>query len=146
VAVDRPVAVTNTTPVIALHGVGLLDLLGALFATVVVPFDVWDDLRGKPDASEPAALARIAGERAAISIAAALPGATVLLDEQAARKAARRLGLHVVGTLGVLVEAKRQRRLAELRPIVIAMVEQGRHLSPHLCDAVLAGAGERPLG
>lgn len=129
------------------------------------PFDVWDDLGAKPDAREPPALAQLAnvdfrpslqevaglppglhaGERAAISIAVALPGATVLLDEQAARKAARRLGLRVVGTLGVLVEAKRRGLLRELGPVIAAMQSQGRHLSTDLVRAVLTAAGEPPI-
>jgi predicted nucleic acid-binding protein len=43
-AVVRPVAVTNTSPIIALVGVGRLDLFGVLFERVIVPFEVWSEL------------------------------------------------------------------------------------------------------
>jgi predicted nucleic acid-binding protein len=54
--VDQFFAVTNTSPVIALVGVGELRLLDALFASVIVPFEVWDELSDKPGATEPAEL------------------------------------------------------------------------------------------
>lgn len=39
-AVGRPVAVINTSPVIALAGVGRLDVIGSMSERVIVPFDV----------------------------------------------------------------------------------------------------------
>jgi predicted nucleic acid-binding protein len=146
VAAGRPVAVTNTSPVSALVGIEHDHLLASLFAKLIVPLEVWEELRVAPDPA--AALAALlylpngvflpsihpapesaaalhAGERAAIALALAHPGAWVLLDDGAARKVARKLGLHVVGTLGVLVEAKRQGLVAEVRPIVERLTEQG---------------------
>ena len=55
-AVAGLVAVTNTTPVVALVGVGEQHLLEELFERVVVPADVWTELEDKPGAPEPAAL------------------------------------------------------------------------------------------
>lgn len=49
----QPVAVTNTSPVIALVGVGQLQLFDARFEQVLVPFEVWGELVDKPGASEP---------------------------------------------------------------------------------------------
>lgn len=103
---DRPNAVTNS-PVIALVGVGELRVLDALFERLVVLFEVWEELTDKAGAQEPAELlglrsvgfhpplpfppeaARLdRGERAAITVAASMPGAWVLLDEVAARRVA----------------------------------------------------------
>lgn len=51
------------------------------------------------------------GERAAIQLAKQEEADCVLLDDQLAREQAQELGLHVKGTLGVIVEAFRQRLL-----------------------------------
>ena len=51
------------------------------------------------------------GERAAIQLAGQEAADWVLLDDQLAREQAQKLGLHVKGTLGVIVEAFRQRLL-----------------------------------
>jgi predicted nucleic acid-binding protein len=55
---------------------------------------------------------------------------------------ARKLGLHVVGTLGVLVEAKRQGLIPAVRPLVERLTEQGFRLSTAVIDAALSAAGE----
>jgi predicted nucleic acid-binding protein len=160
--VAHPVAVTNTTPIIALVGVGELRLLDALFERVVVPFEVWDELTDKPGAPEPEALRTLqsvvflpapaaptetaslhAGEAAAIALALTTPGARVLLDDIAARRIADGLGLTVKGTLGLLVEAKRQGLLPSVRPLVERMIENGFRLAPSLVASVLSAAGER---
>jgi uncharacterized protein len=162
-APSRPVAVTNTSPVSALAGVGHLHLLESLFARLCIPLEVWEELRVAPDPADAlAALVLLsngvflpnihpapevagalhAGERAAIALALTQPGAWVILDDGAARKVARKLGLHVVGTLGILVEAKRQGLVAPVRPIVERLVEQGLYLSPAVIDAALSAAGE----
>ena len=46
------------------------------------------------------------GEAAALALAVELQADVVLIDERRARAVASRLGLNVVGVLGVLVEAK----------------------------------------
>lgn len=157
----HPVAVTNTSPVIALAGIGELRLYEALFDRVLVPFDVWDELVDKPGAPEPDALRALrniafypaqpipveaahldAGERAAIALAVTIPGAWLLLDDKPARGVARALRLTVKGTLGMLVEAKRQGLVAEIRAHVEAMLANGCRFAPELVDAVLRSAGE----
>lgn len=158
------VAVTNTSPIIALVGAGQLPLLEALFSQVNVPFAVWDELIAKPEAPEPFALLGLrnvsfhpltelaretqsldTGERAAITLGLATPGAIVLLDELAARRLANRLGLNVVGSLGVLVKAKQEGLIPALRPIIEIMQNNGYRLGQRVVDAALRAAGESPL-
>ena len=52
----KRIAITNTSPVIALVGAGALSLLDCLFEHLLVPFEVWEELIAKPDAPEPPAL------------------------------------------------------------------------------------------
>lgn len=157
----QPVAVTNTSPVIALAGVGQLHLFDALFERVLVPFEVWGELVDKPGAPEPAELQALRcvgfhpaapippeatlldpGERAAIALAVATPGAWVLLDEMAARRVAEGLRLPVKGTLGILVEGKRRGLVSQLRPVIERMIDNGCRFAPDLVTMVLSSVGE----
>jgi len=159
--VAKPHAVTNTSPIIALVGIGELRLLDALFDRVVVPFEVWTELIDKVGAPEPTALQALRGvaflpappappeavgldegEAAAIALAYSLPGAWALLDESAARRVAEGLRLPVKGTLGILVEAKRQGLLTTVRPHVERMIENGCRFAPDLVSSLLTSVGE----
>ncbi len=72
-----------------------------------------------------------------------MPNATVILDEKAARVVARQLGLHVTGTLGILVQAKREGLIDTIEPLIMQLVEGGFRLGEGLIDAVLRSVGER---
>lgn len=133
-------AVTNAGPLIALGKLGLVHLLSQLYDPILVPTPAYQEVvtrgleLGQPDAyAVQMAVARrelivvsveIAesstagiepplhlGERAAIQLAKQEEADWVLLDDQLAREQAQELGLHVKGTLGVIVEAFRQRLL-----------------------------------
>ena len=85
-----------------------------------------------------------AGE--ASTIRAALtrgPHVLVVLDEMAARRVARGLGLHCTGTVGVIVEARRAGLVKKVRPLFDRLAEDGFYLAPELIVAVLADLGER---
>jgi predicted nucleic acid-binding protein len=151
--------VADTTPLIVLAGVGMLDLLPHLYDAITIPDAVRDELRAgaepHPDfellpwltvaAVEPDAELRDAldsGEAAAITLAIRLGARAVLLDERRGRRIAQARGLPVVGTLGVLLAAKQAGLVREIRPTIDAMIAQGRRISPDLRDRVLAAAGE----
>jgi predicted nucleic acid-binding protein len=68
----------------------------------------------------------------------------LLVDERAARRAAGALGLGVIGTLGVLLAAKRKRLITEVRPLVDELLRQGFWVSPRLVRGALLAAGEGP--
>lgn len=86
-----------------------------------------------------------AGEAAAIPLAERL-GATLLCDDADGRTEARRRGLPVVGTLGVLLRGKREGHLTEIAPIVARMTTLGMFVAPALLAKVLMLAEEAPAG
>jgi predicted nucleic acid-binding protein len=81
------------------------------------------------------------GEASAIPLAERLH-ATLLCDDGAARVIARSRGLAVVGTLGVLLRAKREGHIALIAPVIGTMAELGMFVSDDLRTAVLAAARE----
>ncbi len=127
--------IADTSPINYLLLIGHIDILPALFGRVILPTAVCDELRhpkaplvvknwiGVPPAwvdvrqtshLHDASLAGLdAGEEAAIALAVELHADLLVMDDEEGVIAARRKGLDVVGTLGVLSRAA-QRHLLDL--------------------------------
>jgi predicted nucleic acid-binding protein len=82
------------------------------------------------------------GEREAIALALELRADGILLDDRPARRLAEAGGLHVIGTLGVLLEAKRTSRLQSIRSELDRLLQTSFFLSQQLYDELLRMAGE----
>ena len=160
------IVVCNTSPIIALACAGRLDLLRAVHGEILVPDAVFDEITvagsGEPGASEVAQAAWIkrrsafnvtlvnalsleldSGEAQAIALAVESRAGLILLDERRGRRAAKRLGLTVTGTLGVLIAAKDRGLLASVRPVLDALrVDAGFWIDDNLYVAALTAANE----
>lgn len=125
------IVVADASPLIALARIGRLELLRAMFATLLLPDAVWREVTAagsdRPGAdfiltagwierrtvSDVAMVAQLrrdlgAGEAEAIVLARETRAEILLLDERMARVVARRLGLNVTGLVGVLIEARQR--------------------------------------
>lgn len=124
--------IADTGPINYLLLIGHIDVLPALFEKVILPSVVQAELtaRRAPSAvrdwiaepppwiemreasidlfnSDPLLKGIHAGERAAITLAATLQANLLLMDDRKGVRAARRKGLRVTGTLGILELAAR---------------------------------------
>ncbi len=155
------IVVTDAGPLIYLAGAGQLELLRTLFRRVVVPHLVYDEVtvagRGRVGAAEVAASTWLVvereeadpdlltfldeGEASAIPLAERLH-ATLLVDDASARTIAEARGLAIIGSLGVLLVAKRQGHLAAVGPTLDRMEALGMFVSASLRQRVLQLAGE----
>ena len=151
---------TNTTPLITLAGVGLLNLLPLLYGQIWAPRTVLDEYQAKssptePDVAEMSWLTVVdnvtidptlslldGGEAAALSLAQTLGARLVLLDERKARRIAERIGLQIAGSLAVLLRAKQQGLIIAIQPYITQMQGQGRRFHPDLVARLLEEAGE----
>ena len=122
--------VSNSSPLIALAAIERLDLLPALFKSVVIPPAVAQEIT------------RADGEREAIALAMELRADLVILDDLPARRVAKAAGLNVIGAVGVLLGAKRVGLIDRLRPELDNLLKHSFFLSPQLYDEVLHAAGE----
>ncbi|HEY1685634.1 MAG TPA: DUF3368 domain-containing protein [Tepidisphaeraceae bacterium] len=131
------VVVSDTSPIRTLNHVGQLDLLSHLFNEVLIPPAVRDELtrprsRFKAISIDAIAGARLqipsdtekvqqlrnelqAGEAEAIALASELK-VDLLIDEIAGRAIAMRMGIHVTGVVGILVEAKKRNLIPAVIP------------------------------
>ncbi len=82
------------------------------------------------------------GEAEVIALAQERRADLVVIDERLGRRHAKRLGLPVTGTLGVLLKAKRMGFLSEVAPVIRAIRQQGIRLGDSLVAEVLALADE----
>ncbi len=160
--------VCNASPLILLAKVGRVTLLPTLADALVIPEAVahevgagppddparrWIEDRGRayvqpvgdPADPEVAAWDLGHGESAVLTWARAQDEAwTVLLDDGAARRAARAFSLSLSGTLGVLLAAKEAGRVAEVQPVVEELVRADLHLNDAVLSQTLRQAGESP--
>jgi predicted nucleic acid-binding protein len=158
------IVVSDAGPLDFPGAAGHLGLLRDLFDRVVVPEAVWREvLTVGPD--RPGAAATRAstwiqvmradegtasrlreqldpGEAEAIVLAAEIKADVLLIDDQAGRRVATDLGLAIIGTLGVLLHARRAGLLPAVRPVIEAFVRLGFHATPELVEKVAALAGE----
>jgi len=158
---SRRAIVSNTTPLIALAvGTGSLDILRTLYARVVVPFEVademhaagseapgvaafqqatWLDRLAKPTAIAPYlgnTLDR--GEASVIQTALDLNIPLVCIDESVGRRVARLSGLTLTGSIGVLLKARQQGYRVSIPDAIGRMREHGIWLSDEVVRFTLA--------
>lgn len=81
------------------------------------------------------------GEIAAIHMAAELR-CPILMDERLGRQAARRKGLTIIGSAGLLLAAKQRGLISAVAPVLAQWREAGYFLSASVTEAVLKRAGE----
>lgn len=65
-----------------------------------------------------------------------------MIDERLGRRVAEARGIAVRGTLGVLVQARREAALPALRPVLEALVADGFRIAPSLIRQALESVGE----
>ena len=160
------IIVSDTSPLMNLAVVGYLQLLHQLYATVLIPAAVWNELTAlssqHPEVATVQTLTWLErqsvtsqavvnalqaeldiGEAEAIALAVEKQADLLLMDERRGRQVATRMGLTYIGLLGVLLEAKRKAFLPEVKPVLDELVAKaGFWVSRELYTRVLLAAGE----
>ena len=155
--------IVNSTPVIGLANIGKLDVLRQMYGTITIPQAVFDEIKSPSvqrqvnanrdwirveqinDISQKQMYrAKLhAGEVEVMILAQEKKADLVILDDNAAKKTAKFLGLRVIGTLGILVLAKKRGYIKEVSPVLDALKRDGFFVSDDLCDLVLRQADEK---
>ncbi|WP_297091051.1 DUF3368 domain-containing protein [Thermococcus sp.] len=155
----------NSSPLIFLAKLGLLDLLERLFEEVYITESVYHETVVEGAGHEETVvianadfLKRVSvenqrlvkfllemvdhGEAETIAFALENEVDVVLLDDKDARKIARSFGLRVTGTLGLLLLAKRKGLISQIAPYVEELRRNGFRISEGVVKRVLKEAGE----
>ena len=158
------IVVSNTTPLIGLAKLGHLSLLSEFFGAITIAPSVNEEIRRAPNRPGAQEIQKISwvqvrsiddqtkvdylrvdldpGEAEVLVLAQELAADWVLLDESKARLAAEMLGLRTVGTLGLLLLAKRRGLIEAVRPLLDRLRAEKFYISDRLYENVLQEAGE----
>ncbi len=156
-----PKAVSNTSPILYLYRIGIIDWLPQLFEEVKTAQAVADELeegrnRGyhvpnpndydwleilepKNMPSQWLSANLGAGELQAMALALEYPDHIVILDDSLARRIAKAAGLEVWGSLKILLEGKKQGLVDEIKPLVEGLHSSGLYLSEKIKGRILSG-------
>jgi hypothetical protein len=160
------IVVSNTSPLTNLAAIGQFDLLHKLYDEIHIAQAVWEELNAQgqrwPGCKEVAAADWIErhtvrnralitalqrdldpGEAESIALALELEAGLILLDEREGRHAAQRMDLHVIGVVGLLLEAKANDIINAVRPSLDGLRQTaGFYLSESLYQHALMLADE----
>ena len=156
--------VVNASPLILLGKTDNLGLLSALAGRIVVPRAVVQEVGVKPEGSavlqwitrEPACAVVDdqppspeilswdlgAGETQVIAQAQSHGADHVVIDDLAARRCAKAMGLRVIGTLGIVGRAKAAGLIDRAEPAIRRLREAGLYASDELVQRLLREVGE----
>ncbi len=160
---DSAIVISNTTPLLYLHEIGMLELLRDIYGHVHTTRQVVEELSAggvdAPDMDDipwikiretpiPPALKLVpdlgAGEASVIALALERgERALLLLDDRLARRLALLLGVRCVGTAGILMKGKEQGLIEAVRPLLERLIKAGFYLRQQHLDDICALAGEK---
>lgn len=155
--------VSDSSPLISLAIIGKLDLLEKLYKEIVVPSAVYQEVteKEKPFSKElrrflsnrsKQIVNRLAvevlisdigiGESETIILALEEKLDLVLIDDLKARKFAKMYGLEIIGTMGILLEAKKKGLVTEIRPLISELLLNGIRIGNKIIEMSLEAAQE----
>jgi len=157
------IIISDSSPLIALAILDKLILLEQLFTEIYVPLAVFEEvtetdkpftrelsgfLNGKIKNLTVRTAADILlcdigrGEADSIALAIELKSDLLLVDDLKARRFAKINGLEIIGTLGILLLAKKRKLLDQIKPLLNHLIENNIRISEKLIAMTLKAAGE----
>jgi predicted nucleic acid-binding protein len=157
------IIVCDSSPIIALALCGQLELLDKMFNDILIPQEVYNE--SAKEGKEPTpiikkwAVGKVIevidrqkenifnktldkGEAEAIALYLEKSADYLLIDEKKGRKIAIENGIKVIGSLGVLIMAKRKNLLQSIRPSLELLRHSSTRISDFLYEQALKMAGE----
>jgi predicted nucleic acid-binding protein len=157
------IIIADSSPLISLAIIDMLELLEYYFDEVYVPYAVYKEvsvydkpfseklkqyLKNKVSTVENINMVSVLNERIdlgeaeAITLAFEKKADFIILDDLKARKTAKRNGLNVIGTLGLLLEAKKEGKIEKLKECIQIFSDNDIRLSEKLIKDILIEAEE----
>lgn len=157
------IIIADSSPLISLAIIDMLELLEYYFDEVYVPYAVYKEvsvydkpfseklkqyLKNKVSTVENINMVSVLNERIdlgeaeAITLAFEKKADFIILDDLKARKTAKRNGLNVIGTLGLLLEAKKEGKIKKLKECIQIFSDNDIRLSEKLIKDILIEAEE----
>lgn len=160
------IVVSNTSPIINLATISQLSILEQLYTKLIIAQAVYDEIvvigKGLPGSAEVQSGIWISkervknqalvnalkleldpGEAETLALALEIGADLVLLDEKSGRQVAARFNLKIIGIIGILVEAKKNNLISDVKTQMDNLISKaGFWISLKLYNQVLQVAGE----
>ena len=159
--------VLNASPMILLGKAELLKTIGPLADTWIIPTGVIQEVAVKSpidlylsDLSVSSEIQRIdvsgidhfvagwdlgRGESEVITVAVSQPGTGAVLDDAQARKCAKVLDIPLVGSVGLIVRARKENLIPLAKPAIEKLISIGLYIDSEIITQVLRSVGEQPV-
>lgn len=157
------IVISDTSPITNLIQIGRLDLLETVFNEIIIPKTVYDELCRLPEqkniidrqqwisifsAQDNPMIALLEkeldkGEAEAIAISIQLKANFLIIDEFKGRDIAEKMGINIVGLLGILIKAKQQGIISEVKPLMEDLSQVGFRVNPILFEHILRITNEK---
>lgn len=156
--------IVNTSPLFYLHRAGCLDCLEKLYGEIVIPEAVALELEEGRRIGEdvpviknyrwikvrkvtiPAFIKIISdlgrGEAEVLALGCEEKEPLLIIDDSLARRIAKLQAFKFTGTAGVLLKAKKEGHIAEIKPLIEKLREAGFYLADKLIADILKMSGE----
>lgn len=159
----KGIIISDATPVIAFSRIGKLKLLQQIVDEIIIPEAVYKELTeykkadvksikqckwikvGEVKSKKDVELLLPSldrGEAEVIILAKDLKADLVIIDELSARKVAMVMNLPLIGTVGLLMTAKKRGLINGVKPLLDEMIGKGIRYGERFCGKVLRAVGE----
>ncbi len=154
------ILIADSSALIALAIIDKLEILQKLFSNIFVPRAVYDEIT-KDNKTEAKKLTKFCkdkvldietkinfnislgkGESEAVILYQEQNADFLLCDDKKAKKFAQSFGINVIGSLGVLIKAKKARYIEAIEPLIKKLKESQIYIDENTCNTVLKIEGE----
>ncbi len=160
-----PNIIVNSTPLIALSGIGELNLLKDLYSTIIIPSAVYSEIGAKTSSVTKREIEQALdwikvctienhiaktlyksqlhdGEVEVMILGKELNAELLIIDDKNAKKHAKYLGFKVTGTLGVILKSKKEGHIQKIKPLLEKLIAENIYLDSKIVEYCLKEAGE----
>jgi uncharacterized protein len=152
---QRPeIIIADASSLIVLYETDLLDLLQKIYFSVTITKHVAKEIKFEvpdwvkiADASDTQILSLLLtrldeGEASSIALAIEHKNSLLIIDEKDGRKIAASFHIQIIGTLAVLLQAKRMGFIQSFKECLYRLTDKGFRVSQKLIEAFLRETGE----
>ena len=146
--------ISDTSCLILLDKIGELEILHKLFGTIIITSEVaeefdqmlpaWFEIKQPTDKNYQAIIefSIDKGEASAIALAVEMVDCLLIIDDLKGRKFAEGLGINIIGTLGIIMDAKLAGIILSVDTILAKIKQTNFRLSPELEIWIRRRSGE----
>ena len=146
--------ISDTSCLILLDKIGELEILNKLFGQILttpevanefgLPLPKWIEIKQPLEISYQSIIETSIdkGEASAIALAIELEDSLLIIDDLKGRKYASQIGIAIIGTIGIIIDAKLAGVIPSVKPIIAKIKATNFRITQQLEAIVLKKAGE----